>query len=216
MLRLILSSGNEALCSKFAAARNCRFFCERRRRKGDGTKTDIFDERAAASQEEYFRKKTARQLEMLRKQMLKEKDGDPKSHETDEDKKSKSDVTKSPAWPHLNLSEIDRTFILSRYVNYCQTLFSLFLRVLKRITVLYSRAVQIFLEYLNDCTEKSFDACDFPRNITFDYRYGWVLRKLKQLHLIYKISFTIKQNHHLNKTKMNKNEISSKISNFIT
>ena len=44
---------------------------ERRRRKGDGTKTDIFEERAGASMEEYFRKETARQLKKLKMEMEK-------------------------------------------------------------------------------------------------------------------------------------------------
>lgn len=73
MLRKMLFSGNDASYSKFLS-HEYRYFCERRRRKGDGTKTDIFDERAAASQDEYFRKKTWRQLEIMKEKMRKEKE----------------------------------------------------------------------------------------------------------------------------------------------
>ena len=51
-----------------------RTFSERRRRKGDGTKTDIFEERSAASQEEYFRKETARQLKKIREEQKREQE----------------------------------------------------------------------------------------------------------------------------------------------
>lgn len=50
----------------------CKRYYERRRRKGDGTKTDIFEEKSAASQEEYFRKETVRQLEKIRLNLEKE------------------------------------------------------------------------------------------------------------------------------------------------
>lgn len=59
-----------------------RFYCERRRRKGDGTKTDIFEERANASQDEYFRKKTRSQLQALR-DLFKRKEDKTKKKEDD-------------------------------------------------------------------------------------------------------------------------------------
>ena len=49
-----------------------RSFCERRRRRGDGTKKDIFEERAGASQAEYFRNETARQLEAIKEKLRKQ------------------------------------------------------------------------------------------------------------------------------------------------
>lgn len=52
---------------------NSRIYSERRRRSGDGRKRDIFEERGAASEEEYFRKETARQLKELREQQARRK-----------------------------------------------------------------------------------------------------------------------------------------------
>lgn len=69
-----------------------RLYCERRRRKGDGTKTDIFDEKAAANQADYFRKKTAHQLEQLREKLKKEQEGQGK--ETEEQQKNKAEEDK--------------------------------------------------------------------------------------------------------------------------
>ncbi|XP_023314358.1 uncharacterized protein LOC111693598 [Trichogramma pretiosum] len=70
MLRKILNKNSLSNAINFERQLQC-FYCERRRRKGDGTKTDIFEERAAASQEEYFRKRTARQLDILREKLRK-------------------------------------------------------------------------------------------------------------------------------------------------
>lgn len=86
MLRKMLFRGNDAFYSN-SFSLEFRSFCERRRRKGDGTKTDIFDERAAASQDEYFRKKTARQVEILKEKIRKEKEKQEEKEKT-EDKPS--------------------------------------------------------------------------------------------------------------------------------
>lgn len=74
-----------------------RSYSERRRRKGDGTKTDIFEERSAASQEEYFRKETARQLKKIKEKQkqqgeeLKKQLEDQSKHESQDglDKKKR-------------------------------------------------------------------------------------------------------------------------------
>ncbi|XP_032687919.1 uncharacterized protein LOC116852052 [Odontomachus brunneus] len=57
----------------YRSPRNLRTYAERRRRTGDGRKRDIFEERGAASEEEYFRKETARQLKELREQQARRK-----------------------------------------------------------------------------------------------------------------------------------------------
>lgn len=72
MLRRVLSKCDNKLYSEVISYTS-RFYCERSRRKGDGTKTDIFEEKAAASQDEYFRKKTRRQVQLIREQLKKEK-----------------------------------------------------------------------------------------------------------------------------------------------
>ncbi|XP_067208984.1 DDRGK domain-containing protein 1-like [Linepithema humile] len=72
---------------------NARTYSERRRRTGIGRKKDIFEERGAASEAEYFRKESARQLEELREQQkrLKEekenKIAEKKDKEEEKDKK---------------------------------------------------------------------------------------------------------------------------------
>lgn len=63
--------------------RGQRFFSERRRRKGDGTKTEIFEEKGLADQDQYFRKEAARQLEELRKQQEKKKSDSAKEGDAD-------------------------------------------------------------------------------------------------------------------------------------
>lgn len=70
-----------------------RRYYERRRRKGDGTKTDIFEEKGAASQEEYFRKETARQLKKLRLNL--EKSDELKKAKKDGEEKKKSSLNKT-------------------------------------------------------------------------------------------------------------------------
>ncbi|KAL6445970.1 hypothetical protein ACFW04_000975 [Cataglyphis niger] len=50
---------------------NSRMYSERRRRTGTGRKRDIFEEKGAAHEEEYFRRETARQLKELREQQKK-------------------------------------------------------------------------------------------------------------------------------------------------
>ncbi|KAL0119314.1 hypothetical protein PUN28_009708 [Cardiocondyla obscurior] len=57
----------------FYPSPNQRTYSERRRRSGDGRKRDIFEEKGAANEEEYFRKETARQLKEL-KEMQKDKE----------------------------------------------------------------------------------------------------------------------------------------------
>lgn len=64
-----------------------RSFSERRRRSGDGRKKDIFEERSAANQEEYFRRETARQLKEIRERGVKRKA--EKETEAESDKKRK-------------------------------------------------------------------------------------------------------------------------------
>lgn len=90
MFRKILLSFNITTRRNFKTQKS--LFYERRRRKGDGTKTDIFEERAAASQETYFRKKTARQLALIKEKLLVESGKLDKK----KDKKSKdeSDILK--------------------------------------------------------------------------------------------------------------------------
>lgn len=78
-----VSGGKRFAQSAFELQR--RWYSERRRRKGDGTKTDIFEERSAASQEEYFRRETARQLQRLR----------DKEKTKGEDEKNSGDETKN-------------------------------------------------------------------------------------------------------------------------
>lgn len=58
-------------CNRVSIYQNKRYY-ERRRRKGDGTKTDIFQEKASASEEEYFRKETVRQFKKIRLNLEKE------------------------------------------------------------------------------------------------------------------------------------------------
>ena len=95
MLRGIILKSSYASCPKVTLPRH-RLFCERRRRKGDGTKTDILEERAAASQDEYFRKKTARQLEKLRDRMKKElEEGKKKQIESENSSKDSSYVPRN-------------------------------------------------------------------------------------------------------------------------
>lgn len=94
MLRSMISSG---IGSALRSTRNCRLYSERRRRKGDGTKTDIFDERAAASQEEYFRKKTARQLQLIKEQMRKEREERDKREKAGEQLEKNSESEEKPA-----------------------------------------------------------------------------------------------------------------------
>lgn len=68
-----------------------KYYSERRRRKGDGTKTDIFEEKSAANQDEYFRRETARQLEIIREKLknkkTKNKSDDKKNNTGAENKK---------------------------------------------------------------------------------------------------------------------------------
>lgn len=72
-------------------------YSERRRRKGDGTKTDIFEEKSAASQDEYFRRESAKQLEKIRDEQNKkaEKEGkiDDKQEKINEEIKEKNDCS---------------------------------------------------------------------------------------------------------------------------
>ncbi|KAK0086283.1 hypothetical protein PV325_003429 [Microctonus aethiopoides] len=69
MFKCILKSINEIKCKAlFELPR--KPYSERRRRKGDGTKTDIFEEKSSASQDEYFRKEQARQLGKLREKSI--------------------------------------------------------------------------------------------------------------------------------------------------
>lgn len=62
--------------NRFYPSCNPRTYSERRRRTGTGRQRDIFEEKGAAHEEEYFRKETARQLKELRekqKQLQEEK-----------------------------------------------------------------------------------------------------------------------------------------------
>lgn len=61
-------------------------YCERRRRRGDGSKRDIFEEKSAASQDEYFRKEAARQLQELKERLekLEKAEKDRKNDKGDE------------------------------------------------------------------------------------------------------------------------------------
>ena len=70
---------------------------ERFRRSGDGRKRDWFEERSAASQYEYFRKETARQLKELRR-ALKRKAEEEKKMECVKKRKTrrKDDVACPP------------------------------------------------------------------------------------------------------------------------
>lgn len=65
---------------------------ERKRRKGDGTKTDIFEEKAGASMDEYFRKETKRQLQKLKIEMENKKKLEEKkdSEKMEENQKKKA------------------------------------------------------------------------------------------------------------------------------
>lgn len=76
--------------------RNCpsqiaRTYSERRRRTGTGRKRDIFEERGSASEEEYFRRETARQLEELREQQnqLKEEKENKIAEKKEKEEKNK-------------------------------------------------------------------------------------------------------------------------------
>ncbi|XP_012529871.1 uncharacterized protein LOC105833021 [Monomorium pharaonis] len=64
---------------------NPRTYSERRRRTGTGRKRDIFEEKGAASEDEYFRRETARQLQELREkqEQLKEEKKNKKAKEND-------------------------------------------------------------------------------------------------------------------------------------
>lgn len=96
MLRKLLTNSNYVSAdTKYWLLQN-RLYCERRRRKGDGSKSDIFEERAGASQNEYFRKQTAHQLERLREKLKKEKEEQaPKTtEEKDETNKKESENKK--------------------------------------------------------------------------------------------------------------------------
>lgn len=88
--RITINFGSRYARSTFELQRNS--YSERRRRKGDGTKTDIFEERSAASQDEYFRRETARQLRKLREkaeQAAKKKNENGKPEEPEESKDKK-------------------------------------------------------------------------------------------------------------------------------
>ena len=62
---------------------NRRHFSERTRRRGDGTKTDIFEERATASMEKYFRKETARQLKKIKEAIEKRQKSEAEKKDTE-------------------------------------------------------------------------------------------------------------------------------------
>lgn len=52
---------------------NARTYSERRRRTGTGRLRDIFEEKGAASEDEYVRRETARQLKELREELKRRK-----------------------------------------------------------------------------------------------------------------------------------------------
>lgn len=62
-------------------------FSDKRRRKGDGSKSTIFEETSASDQEAYFRKKTARQIKELKERLAK-MEKEQLQHNTEPDKKS--------------------------------------------------------------------------------------------------------------------------------
>lgn len=72
-----------------------RLFSEHSRRRGDGSETDAFEERAAASQERYFRKLANEQLEALRKQ--KEREKAEKEADNEKEKSAEKPNDKSPS-----------------------------------------------------------------------------------------------------------------------
>lgn len=96
MLRRFLTSGKKYvnLDTKTWTQQAERSYCERKRRKGDGTKADIFEERAGASQSEYFRKKTAHQLEKLREKLKNIQEDKAKGKEPDKNKTNDKDKEK--------------------------------------------------------------------------------------------------------------------------
>ncbi|XP_043520186.1 uncharacterized protein LOC122534004 [Frieseomelitta varia] len=68
---------------------------ERFRRSGDGRKREWFEEKSAASQDEYFRKETARQLKELRR-ALKRKAEEEKEMECGKKRKRRTDDVACP------------------------------------------------------------------------------------------------------------------------
>ncbi|XP_026825314.1 uncharacterized protein LOC113561910 [Ooceraea biroi] len=75
---------------------NPRRYSERRRRSGDGRQRDIFEERGAASEDEYVRKETARQLKELKKQ-LEQRKAEKKNKLAEKDKMEKENNEKQDA-----------------------------------------------------------------------------------------------------------------------
>lgn len=90
---------------RFYPSYNPRTYSERRRRSGDGRKREIFEEKAAASEDEYFRRETARQLKELRekqnqiKEEKKNKKKNDKAAEKDIKQKKPDQVDKTKKKP---------------------------------------------------------------------------------------------------------------------
>ncbi|XP_011693310.1 PREDICTED: uncharacterized protein LOC105453233 [Wasmannia auropunctata] len=78
----------------FYPSYNARTYSERRRRTGTGRKREIFEERAAASEDEYFRRETARQLKELREKIEQVK-AEKKENDKEQKKSDQADKTTS-------------------------------------------------------------------------------------------------------------------------
>lgn len=89
---------------RFYPLNNPRTYSERRRRTGTGRKREIFEEKAAASEDEYFRKETARQLKELKekqrqiKKAKKNKKNDKAAEKEKQKKPAQADKKPDRKW----------------------------------------------------------------------------------------------------------------------
>ena len=96
---------------------------ERFRRSGDGRKREWFEEKSAASQDEYFRRETARQLKELRR-ALKRKAEEEKEMECGKKRKRRTDDVACPPdskderkRKRTKVNEMEHSITLNKKVN---------------------------------------------------------------------------------------------------